>query len=100
MEGGQQGMSREISVGIIGDFNAKLNAHRATNDAIQHAADQLSIKASTVWLPTPSFLTEDGRKKLGQVDAVWAPPGSYASFEGALRGIQLVRESGKPFIGT
>lgn len=93
-------MNQEISVGIIGEFNGKLNAHRATNEAIQHAAEHLSVRVNTVWLPTPSFLTEDGRQRLEQFDAIWAPPGNYQSSDGAIKGIQLVREANKPFIGT
>jgi CTP synthase (UTP-ammonia lyase) len=93
-------VNQEVSVGIIGEFNGKLNAHKATNQAIQHAANRLSIKVNTVWLPTPSFLTEEGRQRLEQFDAVWAPPGSYQSSDGAIKGIQMAREMDKPFIGT
>ncbi len=94
-------MDRAITIGIIGDYDEKKTSHPATNNAIQHAADYLSIKASVTWLPTSSFLTEDGQPKLGQFDALWASPGSpYRSMEGAIEGIRLAREMGRPFIGT
>ena len=93
-------MNQEVNVGIIGEFNKNLNAHRATIEAIQHAAHQLSVRVNTVWLPTPSLLTKEGGQKLEQFDAIWAPPGSYQSSDGAIKGIQLVRETNKPFIGT
>jgi CTP synthase (UTP-ammonia lyase) len=94
------GMNQEVRVGIIGDFDENLAAHKATNEAIYHAASHLSARFNIVWLPMPSFLTEEGRQRLEQLDAIWAPPGSYPSFDGALRGIQLAREQNRPFIGT
>ena len=94
-------MKQEVSVGIIGDFNENLVAHKATSEAIQHAAKHLSFSVNTVWLPTPSFLTEESRQRLEQFDAIWASPGSpYQSFYGAIKGIQMARELDKPFIGT
>ena len=93
-------MNQEVRVGIIGDFNENLAAHKATNEAIQHAANHLSARVIIVWLSTPSFLVEEGRQRLEQSDAIWTPPGSYQSFDGAIKGIQLAREMDKPFIGT
>ena len=106
MEGGKRGRgvigtNQEVRVGIIGDFNENLAAHKATNEAIYHAANHLSARVNIVWLPTPSFLAEEGRQRLEQFDAIWVSPGSpYQSFDGALRGIQLAREQNRPFIGT
>ena len=93
-------MNQGISVGIIGDFNENLAAHKATNEAIQHAANHLSARVIIVWLSTPSFLAEEGRQRLELFDAVWASPGSYQSSDGAIKGIQMAREMDKPFIGT
>jgi CTP synthase (UTP-ammonia lyase) len=94
-------MNQDVRIGIIGDFNENLVAHKATNEAIQHAANHLSVRVNTVWLPTPSFPTEESREILEQFDAIWASPGSpYQSFNGAIKGIQMARELDKPFIGT
>ena len=95
-------MKQTVSIGIIGDYNPKkFSSHPATNEAIGHAAKNLNIKASAIWVPTPSLLAEEGQKKLGQFDAVWASSGSpYLSLEGALRGIRLAREANRPFFGT
>jgi CTP synthase (UTP-ammonia lyase) len=94
-------MNRIVNIGIIGDFDEKKTSHPATVSAIEHAAGYLSIKAKITWLPTPSFLTKAGQRKLKQYDAFWASSGSpYQSMEGAIKGIQLAREMGRPLIGT
>jgi CTP synthase (UTP-ammonia lyase) len=94
-------MKQKISVGVIADFDSNRPSHKATNEAIHHAADYLSMDVDVIWLPTPSFLTPEGQKRLERFDAVWAGPGGpYQSRDGAIRGIQLAREMGQPFIGT
>jgi CTP synthase (UTP-ammonia lyase) len=94
-------MERTVNIGVIGDYNKNKTSHPATNQAIQHAADFLSIKADVTWLPTPSFLTKTGQEKLGQFDGIWASSGSpYQSLEGTLSAIRTARETKKPFIGT
>jgi CTP synthase (UTP-ammonia lyase) len=94
-------MKQRVSIGIIGDYDQNKPSHKATSEAIKHAANHLSLEANTVWLPTPSLLIEEGQKKLEQFDGLWAAPGSpYQSMEGALRGIKIAREMNRPFIGT
>lgn len=94
-------MNRIINIGVMGDYDPKKISHPATNDAIHHAAKHLSTKASTTWLPTLSLLTEKGQESLSKFDCLWASAGSpYQSMEGMIKGIQIVRELGKPFIGT
>ncbi len=94
-------MNQMIDIGIIGDYDANLSSHPATNAAIEHAADQLAVKASVEWIPTPSLLTAAGQEKLEQFDGLWASAGSpYQSMEGALSGIRFAREKNKPFFGT
>jgi CTP synthase (UTP-ammonia lyase) len=94
-------MGRSVNIGIIGEYNETKESHPATNAAIRHAADRLSATAEITWLPSPSLLSEQGREDLKSYDAVWASSGSpYASRDGALAGIRLAREGGRPFIGT
>lgn len=94
-------MSKTIRIGIIGDFNASFPSHIATNEAVQHASDYLSIIPEICWLPTQSFLDKENQKELEQLDGLLASPGSpYQSKEGALLAIQFARENNKPFIGT
>jgi CTP synthase (UTP-ammonia lyase) len=90
-----------ISIGIIGDFDQEKPSHIVTKDALQHAADYLSTRINTNWLPTPSIVTEQGYEGLKLFDGLWAAPGSpYQSTDGAFQGIQFAREQNIPFLGT
>lgn len=95
-------MDKEVSIGIIGDFNPhKYASHKATNEALVHAADSLSLRPCIIWMPTDSFLTEDGLQKLDLFDSLWAASGSpYTSMAGALAAINRARLLDKPFLGT
>ena len=90
-----------LTVGIIGDFDPGSETHRATNEALQHAAHALGMTVTATWLPTGDLNTGAVEQVLGSFDALCASPGSpYKDMEGALRGIQFAREQGWPFIGT
>ena len=98
---GRRKMRQTINIGIIGDFDQNRPSHRATNEAIYHAANRLSARVDITWLPTPSFLTKTGQKRLEQFDGIFVAPGSpYQSLDGALRGIQFARTLNRPFLGT
>ena len=90
-----------ITVGIIGDFNPASETHRATSEALHHAADAVGITTVVSWLPTNELSTRTVQQLLSPFDALWAAPGSpYVSMEGALCGIHFAREQGSPFVGT
>jgi len=95
-------MAKEVNVGIIGDYDPEKPSHLATNGAIRHAAAKLGLKAKNTWLPTPSMLTRKGQRSLALFDCLWASSGSeaYKSHGGMLKGIQIARRSGRPFIAT
>jgi CTP synthase (UTP-ammonia lyase) len=94
-------MKKQLDIGIIGDFEPRRSSHLATVDAIHHAAAGLGLKARISWAPTPSILSGEGERQLKQCDCFWASPGSpYKSLSGAIQGIRLARESGRPFVGT
>ncbi len=90
-----------VTVGIIGDFKPESETHRATSEAVHHAAHALGTTAMVSWLPTSALHTGAVLQLLDPCDALWAAPGSpYVSMEGALRGIQFARERDRPFFGT
>ena len=94
-------MTRNIRVGILGDFNEKFKSHWATTDAIQHSAKALGVYAERVWIPTPTLLTAEGEAEMARCDGLWASPGSpYESFTGMLCGIEFARTRDWPFLGT
>jgi CTP synthase (UTP-ammonia lyase) len=90
-----------VTVGIIGDFNSESETHRATSEALHHAAHAIGITAVVSWLPTRELSTGRVPQLLDPFDAFWAAPGSpYLSMEGALCGIQFARERDRPFFGS
>ncbi len=94
-------MTDAIRIGILGDFNPEFPSHRATNEALQHAAAKLNQRVESGWIPTSSILEPNGQKKLEGFDGIWASPGSpYKSFDGMLRGIEFARRRDWPFLGT
>lgn len=96
-------MIRILKIGIIGDFDPGYPSHLATNEALFHAAEALSVTVEPVWIPTRSLEKDSGETDayLNGVDAIWCSPGSpYISLKGALKGIRFAREKHRPFIGT
>jgi CTP synthase (UTP-ammonia lyase) len=92
---------KSVRIGLIGDYNVEVPAHRAIPRALALAAASLSVcPAETEWLPTPS-LNHEPREKLSTFDGLWCVPASpYASIAGALAGIRFARENRVPFLGT
>lgn len=93
-------MGKTIEIGILGDFEQNSSGYQKTNDALSHAASKLSTKVDISWLPTQSLLDSEWQQRLKQFTAIWAGPGTYKSQEGAIKGIQVIRELDHPFIGT
>lgn len=85
-------------IGLIGDFDSGITAHRAIPTAIRLASDELKVSTSFEWVPTRE-ITDAGR--ISHFDALWCVPGSpYRSMDGALLAIQYARENRRPFLGT
>jgi len=100
-QGGKSTMKNELKIAVIGDFESERPSHKATNAAINHAADSLSIALTADWLSTPSLKTEIETKNLKDYHGIFcAPGGPYKSMTGALEAIRFARENGCPFIGT
>ena len=94
-------MKPETKIAIIGDFEPDRPSHKATDEALRHAANALSLAVNSDWLPTQVLETKAGTEKLKEYHAVFcAPGGPYRSMTGALEAIRFAREQGWPFIGT
>jgi CTP synthase (UTP-ammonia lyase) len=90
-----------LRIGIIGDFSPRYPSHLPTNEAIKHAAATVGRDVVAEWVPTRDLETGDLASVLGAFNGHWIAPGSpYQSLEGALRGIQYVRERCLPLFGT
>jgi CTP synthase (UTP-ammonia lyase) len=89
-----------IHVGLIGDFNPEVTAHRAIPRALALAAEAEECQVASTWLATDRIRVGD-REQFAPFDGLWCVPGSpYASMAGALWAIRFAREQGLPFFGT
>jgi len=87
-------------VGLIGDYNPDVIAHRAIPVALQMAGAAAGCAIQETWLGTTDLARLDG-DALAPFDGLWCVPASpYQSFEGALRGVRHAREHVTPFLGT
>jgi CTP synthase (UTP-ammonia lyase) len=91
-------MPNPISIGLIGDFDAAVLAHRAIPLALQAAAGSLHAEVTFEWVPTDQI---HGTDRIAHFDALWCVPASpYRNMDGALLAIRHARENGVPFLGT
>jgi len=67
-------MPRELSVGVIGDFNPHSETHTATNLAFRHAATRLSVSVDIEWVTTFD-LEKKCRGKIGTIRCIPLFPG-------------------------
>ncbi|BFM12338.1 CTP synthase [Simiduia litorea] len=90
-----------LHIGIIGDFDHAVIAHRAINQSIELANTQPSKthkqKITGHWLATDTDFTH----QLNNYQALWCAPASpYRNTANALAAIRFARESNTPFLGT
>ena len=87
-----------VRISIIGDFDGR-PTHMATNAALQHAADALGIGLQSQWCSTDELL--QSTSPLAESHGfIGAPGGPYKNLDGAVSGIQYVRQNSLPFLGT
>jgi CTP synthase (UTP-ammonia lyase) len=91
-------MGGTFRIGLVGDYNEQVPAHRAIPEALRLAGEIVGCEAVPVWLPTPSL---GPRTDYSGLAGLWCVPASpYASMAGALSAIRFARESNRPFLGT
>src|SRR4051812_27760392 len=90
--------SGAVQIGLIGDYNAAVTAHRAIPRALKLAGAIIGQAVSYEWVSMQEIA--DVSRLLG-FDGLWCVPASpYRSMDGALRAIRFARERGGPFLGT
>ena len=91
-------MTSPVCIGLIGDYDARVPAHRAIPRSLDLAAAALHLTVTAEWIPTPEIEDES---RVAPYDGLWCVPASpYQSMEGALRTIRFARENARPFLGT
>ncbi|HEV7778456.1 MAG TPA: CTP synthase [Luteibacter sp.] len=87
-----------IRIGLVGDRDDAILAHRAIPLALSLVAASLDVDIDAQWVPTESIEDNDAVEAF---DGLWCVPGSpYRSMEGALLAIRYAREQQRPFLGT
>ena len=88
-----------LRIGLIGDHDPAVTAHRAIPLALARAAAATGIAVEPEWLDTAA-LARDPSPAMA-CDGLWAVPASpYASGEAAIAAIRHARETALPFLGT
>jgi len=89
-----------LQVGLVGDRDDAVTAHRAIPLALEAAADAIDDEVATTWIGTATIESRVAAL-LAPFDALWCVPASpYRSTGGALAAIRFARERGVPFLGT
>jgi len=87
------------TVGLIGDRDERVTAHRAIPRAVALAAAEAGLEVSVEWLGTETI--DPNAPALARFSGLWCVPASpYRSTEGAISGIRFAREHDLPFLGT
>lgn len=91
-------MTTPIHIGLVGDYDVTVLAHKAIPRALALAADAAAASVECEWIPTEEIRDVS---RVDGFDGLWCVPASpYRSLEGALRAIRFAREQGRPFLGT
>lgn len=91
-------MKTEVSIGLVGDHDLSVPAHRGIPAALELAAGELGVSAVAEWIPTEDITSAE---RVVRHDGIWCVPASpYRSTAGALRAIRHARECSVPFLGT
>lgn len=91
-------MTDRLRVGLVGDRDEHVTAHRAIPLALQLASEACGVRVEPVWIPTDQV---DGGAVLENFDGLWCVPASpYRSMDGALTAIRFARERQVPYLGT
>jgi CTP synthase (UTP-ammonia lyase) len=90
-----------LRIAVVGEFDPASASHRATNEALTHAAAHLSVPLEFSWLPSAALAEYKFAAGLNQFHGLWtAPGGAYRSMEGVLSAIRWAREQDWPYFAT
>jgi CTP synthase (UTP-ammonia lyase) len=91
-------MSDKITIGLVGDYDETVTAHRAIPLALELAATSLGAEVAFAWVPTEEIADA---ARVSRFNGLWCVPASpYRSMNGALTAIRHARENAVPFLGT
>lgn len=89
---------RALRIGLIGDRDDNVVAHRAIPRALALAGEAAAQALDVDWIATDTI---GDVARLAAFDGLWCVPASpYRDMDGALRAIRHAREARRPFLGT
>lgn len=89
---------RALRIGLIGDRDDSVVAHRAIPRALALAGEAGAQALDVEWIATDTI---HDAARLAAFDGLWCVPASpYRDMNGALRAIRHAREAQRPFLGT
>ena len=89
-----------LRVGVVGDYDAGNETHRATDAALMHAAADMGTGAMGTWVGTDQ-VAAGGVGEVAGFDCILVAPGSpYRDAGGALLAIHHARTTDIPLLGT
>lgn len=93
-------MAPPVRVGLVGDHDSSVTAHRAIPLALQLAGRVLGFRVVGEWIGTDT-LSGGVTAELSSCQGIWCVPATpYRSEAGALLAIRYARERRRPFLGT
>lgn len=87
-----------IRIGLIGDRDDEVLAHRAVPEALRLGAEVVGVSVRPEWLATDAIRPDASFSSFAGLWAVPATP--YRDTAGALHAIRSAREARIPFLGT
>lgn len=91
-------MQKTITIGLIGDYDESVTAHRAIPLALQLASETLQVDIQFEWVATEEITSVS---RIARFDGLWCVPASpYRNMDGALLAIRHARSNAIPFLGT
>ncbi len=86
-----------MNIGLLGDFDEAVTAHKAIPLALQLAADELEVNIEYQWLHSQDIEI----RQLEEYSCLWCVPASpYENTDNVLEAIKFAREQDVPFLGT
>ena len=90
---------KRIRIGLIGDHDPAVTAHRAIPLALERAAAATGVAVEGRWLSTEALARDV--TPVASCDGLWCVPATpYANGEAAIAAIRHARECRLPFLGT
>lgn len=91
---------KQVRIGLVGDYNAAVTAHRAIDECFACANEVSSSRLEPVWLATDKIFAGEA-SVLESFRGIWLVPASpYRNTGGALWAVEYARMGRVPFLGT